>query len=222
MPIQEDTHAKTEVHCLAAAQELLDIVAVQQLILKERSARDMQEWELLASCFTEDSVIEMSWFRGTGALFAAESKKIAAGGLLTFHETGPSSIQICKDRAIADTPMAAHVIREMGGADVDITFWTRMRSRAERRSGVWLLSGLRIIYLHDLIVARMPASIPNLNTDLLQTFRPTYRYLSYALSTSGHPIANDLPGIDQPETVHRLITAEEAWLYDPFAASLRG
>jgi hypothetical protein len=197
----------------AAVQELLDTVAIQQLILKWASARDMKAWEARASCFTEDSVVEMSWFRGSGAVFAAEVKKIAATGLLTFHEIGPSSIQIVQDRAIADSPMAAHVVRELGGADVDITFWTRMRSRAERHGGRWLLSGLRVIYIHDLILPRTPSVIPTLDTDLLATFRSTYKYLSYALSTSGHPIADDLPGFDKPETVQALISAEEEWLH---------
>jgi hypothetical protein len=221
MSIQQPTYAVPEALSVAAKHELLDTVAVQQLILKERSARDMQEWELLASCFTEDSMIEMSWFRGSGSVFATESKKIAAGGLLTFHETGPSFIQIARDRAIADTPMSAHVIREIGGADADITFWTRMRSRAERHNGRWLLAGLRIIYIHDLIVPRTPSAIPSLDADLLAKFRPSYRYLSYALSLSGRSIANDLPGLDKPETVQKLIAAEEAWLRGPSSETLQ-
>ena len=102
-------------------------IAIQQLILRERSARDMKDWDTLASCFTEDSRVEMSSFRDSGASFAVESRKGAAGGLLTFHETGPALSDVAGDRAIADIPMAAHVIRELHGSEVDVTFWTRMR-----------------------------------------------------------------------------------------------
>lgn len=190
----------------------LDTVAIQQLILAWGCARDTKDWDGLASCFTANSVVEMSWFKGTGAEFAAAAKKIAGGGMLTFHEIGPARIQINQDRAIADTPMAAHVVREIGGVDVDITFWTRMRSRAERRNDRWLLSGLRIIYIHDLIVPRAPTAVPLLDTRLLASFRPTYRHLSYALATSGHPISNDLPGVDRPDLVEAMIAAEHSWL----------
>ena len=40
---------------------------VTQLVLRERQSRDRGWYEEMAACFAEDSVVQMSWFTGSGA-----------------------------------------------------------------------------------------------------------------------------------------------------------
>lgn len=197
----------------ALAQEQIDAMAINQLVLRERRARDMKEWDELAACYTADSVVDMSWFKGTGAAFAQASAKMAARGLLTFHEPGPTFTRLLGNRALGDTAMTLHVVREIDGVDVDITGYIRALTRHERQSnGGWLMAGFRSYYIHDLILPVNPSQVPKIDPATVKDYRPSYRYLSYVLSLSGHPINNDLPGIDRPETVNTLIAGEEAWL----------
>ena len=42
-----------------------------ELVQRERRARDMQQWDELVSCYSPESEVEISWFKGSGAEFAA-------------------------------------------------------------------------------------------------------------------------------------------------------
>ena len=46
-----------------------DIVAVGQLVLRERQCRDRGRWAEMRACFAEDSAVRLSWFRCSGADF---------------------------------------------------------------------------------------------------------------------------------------------------------
>jgi hypothetical protein len=89
-----------------------------------------------------------------------------------------------------------------------------MLQRLERMKDGWLISGLRPVYIHDLIIPLNPSLVPQIDPAAVTSFRPAYRYLSYLLSQRGHPTRDDLPGMDKPETVNNLIDADEAWLRD--------
>ncbi len=49
--------------------ESADITAITQLILRERESRDLARWETMRECFWPDSLIRVSWFRGSGPDF---------------------------------------------------------------------------------------------------------------------------------------------------------
>lgn len=196
----------------AGGREQIDRVEIQQIVLRERISRDMQRWDDLAACYNTDSWVDMSWFIGTGAAFAKASAKMAAGGLLTFHEVGPTFIEIRGNRALADSGMTLHVVTKGGGADIDLVGYIRMHSRVERKTDSWLISGMRSVYIHDLLVPQNPSRVPQIDPAAIEHLRSSYRYLAYVLSQSGHPTRDDLPGIDKPETVSKLLAAEEAWL----------
>jgi len=195
------------------AQEQMDRIDIQQIILRERIARDMHRWEELAACFTVDSRVEMSWFTGTGAEFAEASAKLAAGGgLSTFHEVGPAFIDIRGDRALANSGMTLHLNVHVGGADVGLVGYVRMLQRLERLDDRWLVAGLRSVYVHDSIVPMNPSLVPRIDQVALGKLRPSYRYLSYLLNQKGQATRDDLPGMDRPETFSKLAAADDAWL----------
>ena len=84
--------------------------------------------------------------------------------------------------------------------------------RVQKLKGQWLIAGLRGIYIRDTLIPRNPNQVVKLDEERLSKFRPSYRYLSYVLTAGGQPAHDDLPGVDQPETVAALRAAESKWL----------
>jgi hypothetical protein len=50
-----------------------DIAEVTQVVLRERRARDRGWWDQMRKCIAPDAQIRLSWFRGSGGDFVAES-----------------------------------------------------------------------------------------------------------------------------------------------------
>jgi hypothetical protein len=63
----------------------------------------------------------------------------------------------------------------------------RFLIRAERREGVWRLSGFDVVYLRDEMTAVIPGQTIAVDPKAVKGFRPTYRLLSYCLSSNGFP-----------------------------------
>ena len=76
-------------------------MAVNDLIVRERAARDAGLWTEMGALYHQDSSIDISWFRGTGAQFTASTETMAAGPMYTFHQLGASATSILGDRALA-------------------------------------------------------------------------------------------------------------------------
>ncbi len=188
-----------------------DRAEIENILCRERVVRDMEQWDDLAACYNADSIVDISWFNGTGAEFARASAGMT-DRLFSFHEIGATVTDICGNRALTDTGVAIHLIAEVHGIEVDCVGYIRSRARLERKTDKWLMSGLRAVYIHDLMIPLNPSCVPQLDTERLATFRRSYRYLAYMLVARGLPARDDLPGVDQPETVKALIDAEEKWL----------
>ena len=189
----------------------IDRVAITDLIGRERWARDSGDWETLARCYSTDSLVDISWFRGTGAEFAEAGARMASR-MFSFHEIGATIVDIRGDRALGDTACSIHLIGELGGVGVDVMGYVRNRTRARREGGRWLLAGLGTIYIHDVIVPLNPSQVPSIAPETLASFRRSYRSLSHMLVSHGLPARDDLAGVDRPETVASLLARENAWL----------
>ena len=194
-------------------QNPLETVLVADLIYRERAARDACLWPEMLACWHSESYVDVSWFQGSGADFTAASQRdSAASQTLSFHQMAPSVVTVRGDRALADTGCAIHAMRLLGEVEVAVISHTRLLSRALRRGDDWLIAGLRMIYIRDLLVPRDPTRMPVIDQSVLQDFRTSYRYLSFILTQSGHAPRMDLPGIDKPETVAALCAGERHWL----------
>ena len=55
--------------------KLLDSIAVADIIMRERLARESHNWAAEAACFHPDAIVEVSWFKGSGAEFIDSAKK---------------------------------------------------------------------------------------------------------------------------------------------------
>ncbi len=192
--------------------EQIDRVEICELVQRERAARDMQRWDELANSYTDTSEIDISWFRGTGKAFAEASRKMADNGLRTFHQMGPTIVEIRGDRALAETGCAIHAMGVFAGAGADVIGYSRLFERVERVGGRWLLASLQVVYIGDIMLPLNPANVPHIAPAQLSGYRSSYQFLSFILADAGHVPRTDLPGVDQPDTVNHLVLQNKNWL----------
>lgn len=204
----------------ASVQEQLDQVAVNDIIQRERLARDSHAWDEMASYYHTQSMIEVSWFRGTGAEFVQSTRRALSRNpdAVSLHVMSPAVVTVHDDRAIAETACSLRSFQKLGELDVSREGFVRLLWRAQRQDGRWLIAGLRCIYIRDLLIPYHPGRVPVLDEARLNAYRPSYRYLSYLLTDFGLEVRDDLPGTDRPETVAALRTSEARWLRDARAA----
>src|SRR5271155_4188007 len=116
------------------------VTAVSQLVLRERFARDLGLWQQMRDSYHDDSIVRISWMKGSGPEFVSHSKEMAERGVQANHHLGPILVTLAGDRAFAkfrgpiDTPSALKVI------DIIMPGDARFLLRAERRAAVWRLS----------------------------------------------------------------------------------
>ncbi len=206
-----------ETQMAGAQQTLLDKVAVADIILRERLARDNACWAEMASYYHPESSVDVSWFQGSGEDFVAQSKfqsdkRIASSDAINFHIMSPAVVAVRGDRAVAETPCSLRSFMRLGGIDVSRDSFVTLLWRARPLDGRWLIAGLRCIYVRDLLYSCQPGQAPELDEARLASYRPSYRYTAYMLTELGLSPRDDLPGADRPETVTALRAAEQRWL----------
>ncbi len=188
-----------------------DVVAVPQLIQRERQARDRGRWDRLQACYAPDATVRLSWFRGSRE-FAARSREMAGRGDVARHRLAPPVVDLDGTRAVIEVPAAIEVRTALDGIDVDLTSYARLLYRAELRARRWQIRSLDPVYERDVIVPVLPGATLAIHPNVLIGFRPPYQFLAYVLEGRGYPIADDLYGDDRPSEVAELYESLYAWL----------
>ena len=183
--------------------EQIDRMAILDVIARERAARDDGDWDKLASTYTQDALIDLSWFKGSGEGFAKASADMASK-MFSFHEVGASVIDVRGDRALGDTSCTIHLEGKIYGIETQVLGYIRSRARIQKQDGLWRMAGLRAIYIRDLIVPLNPTRPPPVTDDDLGRYRSSYPGLCVMLVAEGLPAHDDMPGVDKPETVAKL------------------
>lgn len=196
----------------ASSREWMDRLAVTDVIMRERWARETRNPEVAAACFHPDARVEVSWFKGSGAEFVEMGKREPPADTVNFDSMSPPVIWLQEDRAIADTPCAVHTVLRLDGVEVSAVSYTRLLWRVQKSKGRWLVAGLRGIYIRDTLQPTSPGQEVKLDEKRLNGYRPSYRHLSYVLAAAGRPPRDDLPGVDRPEMVDALRAGERLWL----------
>ena len=198
-------------------RDLLSAFAVSQLLLRERLARELHNYDEEEACYYPDAPVEVSWFKGTAADFVDSGRKTSAAGdnidSAYFDSLGPAAIVVHNDRAIADSACAIHTFLPLDGVQASMTSFTRLLSRARKSHGKWRIAGLQAIYIRDQLEPCNPAEVPKIDLAKLNRYRLSYRHLSYALEANNRPLRDDLPGVDRPQMVSALRAADREWLH---------
>ena len=190
----------------------LDRAAVADLVIRERAARDTGMWAEMAACYHPNSMIDVSWFKGDGAAFVELTKKNLSAGRVSLHHMSPAVVSIKHSHALAENACQLAAFVELDNVPVCIVNHARLLWRAQLLEDQWLIAGLRIIYIRDLLIPVNPNNPPKIDETEAARYRLSYRYLSYLFARSEHPAKDDLPGVDRPESVAALREGEKKWL----------
>ncbi|SDR59984.1 SnoaL-like domain-containing protein [Rhizobiales bacterium GAS113] len=196
-----------------ATQEFFDRQEIMELVRLERFWRDQCKWDRLAAAYTEDSEVCTTWFRGTGAEFAAASREMyQVRGARGKHMIWPASVRINGDRAICESPGTIYSRSIFNGVEVDLMNYARFHSLVVRTNAGWRLKTFTGIYQKDTMTpVNSTESLP-VDWDELKTFRTSYRFLSYSLMQRGYVVPQDLPGDDRPDIVNAHCAKADRWL----------
>lgn len=189
-----------------------DIEQVTQLVLRERSSRDRGWWDEMAACFAADSIVDMSWFNGSGADFVRLTRQASQDGVWGRHRLAPPIVQVQGDRAWAELPLAIEFHIDVDGIEADLVSWCRSQYRCRRAAAGWTVVRITSIYERDMLGPSIPGTQLNISPADFQGSRPSYRCLAWYLRRQGKPLRENLLGDDQPGPVTRQYEAERAWL----------
>ena len=117
-----------------AVIESADITAITQLILRERESRDLALWERMRTCFWPDSLVRVSWFRGTGPDFVTGSIDMFRRGVPAKHRLGPILVTLIGTRAVATLSGIIDLPVNIHGVAGTLSTHARLLYRAEKRS----------------------------------------------------------------------------------------
>jgi len=188
-----------------------DTIAVTQLILRERESRDLGRWQQMRDCFWPDSLIRVSWFQGNGADFVTGSMDMARRGLPAKHRLTPILVTLSGSRAVASLAAIIDLPVKLTGVEATLSTHSRFLYRAEKRDGCWRIVGFDAVYMRDELTSAIPGRSVSIDPKEVQSYRPSYRMLSYYLSSQGFSVDSNLPGEDRPDLVAALNLEIHSW-----------
>ena len=188
-----------------------DITEISQLILRERESRDLGLWDTMRDCFHPDSIVNISWFNGSGPDFVDGSIDMAKRGMLAKHRLAPILVVLSGHRAIARLTGIIDIPTVIDDVELVLSAHARFVYRVEKREGEWRIYSFECIYMRDELTSAIPGQTISIDPAEVEGFRPSYRNLAWCLRRTGYDVDQDLPGEDRPETVEALMRKVEDW-----------
>ena len=196
---------------MAPAEELIDRLAIRDLLENWAVWRDAADWERLSTVWHEGGRMMATWFQGTGDEFIKVSRERSNRGVRTLHFLGGSSIEIEGDRAIAQTKMRISQRAKVEGVLCDVVCTGRFYDFLEKRGERWGFILRQPIYEQDRIDPVDSTATLKLDWMRLMSFPEGYRHLAYLQVGIGYSVRPDMPGLTGPE-VDALYIKGAHWL----------
>ncbi|WP_027543305.1 nuclear transport factor 2 family protein [Bradyrhizobium sp. WSM2254] len=192
-------------------QQLLDRLAIRDLVENWAVWRDAGDWERFATVWHEEGWMSATWFQGPARDFIRVSQEGFAKGVRILHFLGGTSIDLSGERAIAQTKMT--ISQRAGVHDVlcDVVCTGRFYDFLEKRQGRWGIVRRQPIYEKDRIDPVDPAATLRLDQTALAALPEGYRHLAYMQELIGYKVKRDMPGLTGAE-VEKLYGEGRAWL----------
>jgi len=188
-----------------------DISEISQLILRERESRDLGRWDTMRDCFHPDSIVNISWFNGSGPEFVDGSIDMAKRGMCAKHRLAPILVELSGKRAVARLTAIIDIPTVIDGVDLVLSAHARFVYRVEKRDGEWRIYSFECIYMRDELTSAIPGQTIRIDPAEVEGFRPSYRNLAWCLKRTGYSVDQDLPGEDRPQTVETLMRKVDRW-----------
>jgi hypothetical protein len=191
--------------------EMLERLAIAELIQNWALWRDAGDWERFATVWHDDGVMMATWFQGPAQEFIRVTQEGWAKGVSILHFLGGTSIDLAAHRAVAQTKMSISQRSEVHGVLCDVVCTGRFYDFMEKRDGRWGLVLRQPIYEKDRIDPVDPSTVLKLDSDALTKFPNGYRHLAYIQTLLGYTVKLNMPQLLGPE-VERLYARGQQWL----------
>lgn len=192
-------------------QELLDRIALRELIDNWAIWRDAGFWDKFRTVWHDDGRMMATWTQGTADEFIAMNKESWKKGVSILHFLGGFSAELSGDRAITQTKMTISQRGEVDGVLVDVVCTGRFYDFLAKRDGRWGMCLRQPIYEKDRMDPIDPNAEVALDQKILEGFPVGYRHLAYLQSQVGYPVKRDMPGL-KGEEVEKLYKTGADWL----------
>jgi hypothetical protein len=192
-------------------QQLLDRLAIRDLVENWAVWRDAGDWERFATVWHEEGWMSATWFQGPARDFMRVSQEGFAKGVRILHFLGGTSIDLAGERAIAQTKMTISQRAQVHDVLCDVVCTGRFYDFLEKRKGQWGIVRRQPIYEKDRIDPVDPAAPLHLDQQALAALPEGYRHLAYMQELIGYKVKRDMPGLIGPE-VEQLYGEGRDWL----------
>jgi hypothetical protein len=192
-------------------QQLLDRLAIRDLVENWAVWRDAGDWERFATVWHEEGWMSATWFQGPARDFMRVSQEGFAKGVRILHFLGGTSIDLANERAIAQTKMTISQRALVHDVLCDVVCTGRFYDFLEKRQGKWGIVRRQPIYEKDRIDPVDPAATLRLDQPALAALPEGYRHLAYMQELIGYKVKRDMPGLIGPE-VEKLYGEGRDWL----------
>lgn len=197
-------------------QQLLDRLAIRDLVENWAVWRDAGDWDRFATVWHEEGWMSATWFQGPARDFMRVSQEGFANGVRILHFLGGTSIDLAGERAIAQTKMTISQRALVHDVLCDVVCTGRFYDFLEKRQdqsgiGKWGIVRRQPIYEKDRIDPVDPAAALRLDQQALAALPEGYRHLAYMQELIGYKVKRDMPGLIGPE-VEKLYGEGQDWL----------
>jgi hypothetical protein len=192
-------------------QQLLDRLAIRDLVENWAVWRDAGDWERFATVWHEEGWMSATWFQGPARDFIRVSQEGFAKGVRILHFLGGTSIDLASVRAIAQTKMTISQRAPVQEVLCDVVCTGRFYDFLEKRQGKWGIVRRQPIYEKDRIDPVDPAATLRLDAQALAALPEGYRHLAYIQELIGYKVKRDMPGLTGAE-VEKLYGEGREWL----------
>jgi hypothetical protein len=192
-------------------QQLLDRLAIRDLVENWAVWRDAGDWERFATVWHDEGWMSATWFQGPARDFIRVSQEGFAKGVRILHFLGGTSIDLSGERAIAQTKMTISQRAPVHDVLCDVVCTGRFYDFLEKRQGQWGIVRRQPIYEKDRIDPVDPAAMLQLDQKALAALPEGYRHLAYMQELIGYKVKRDMPGLTGAE-VEKLYGEGRDWL----------
>lgn len=197
-------------------QQLLDRLAIRDLVENWAVWRDAGDWDRFATVWHDEGWMSATWFQGPARDFMRVSQEGFAKGVRILHFLGGTSIDLEGARAIAQTKMTISQRALVHDVLCDVVCTGRFYDFLEKRQdksgiGKWGIVRRQPIYEKDRIDPVDPAATLQLDQQALAALPEGYRHLAYMQELIGYEVKRDMPGLVGPD-VDKLYGEGRKWL----------
>lgn len=185
---------------------------IRELLEYDRYCRDNGHYKQMAECYSENSVVRVSWFNGNGKEYAKRLAEAKGGGAK--HKVNYTVVWVNGNKAIAEMTTSMLSPRQsVNGQEFDLISYARILTRLQKENNEWKIMQGDCIYERDELVPVFPGAEIKIDTKQINKYRQSYKNLCYVLARTGEESDQNLPGEDKPETIEKLYYEASDWIF---------